>query len=415
MLYYMSKYKILLLSTHDSHLGGHAWAEMQNYDPDKFDTKLVTLYSVHNSSEYAIIKNYKLYRLLDAFFRLIYNIFVFRRFKKIAYDKYCFFRVNTAPITARQILKKYNNGLPDIIMLHWFDGFISPKTLYKLYQKSGAKIYIALTDEFPLTGGCHYPCDCLGYKSGCDNCPALFSNKKIVGQLFDNKLFYLSKIPKVIVSNTYGIQKAKDSLIYKENTSFVNDYGGVNLSFDNDLLKNRNFFNIQADKFVVMFGAININEERKGFNILLQALQYVSNKIDSSIIALIPGNININIPTIKNIDFKFLGLLPFEDLCRSFSAANVFISPSIADTGPMMVKYAIACGTPVVSFPIGYSLDFVKHKETGYLAEYGDPWDLANGIFFFYENQHRFQEFRNRCLKLNEIACQHSPYQERLL
>jgi glycosyltransferase involved in cell wall biosynthesis len=38
------------------------------------------------------------------------------------------------------------------------------------------------------------------------------------------------------------------------------------------------------------------------------------------------------------------------------------------------------CGTPVVAFRMGVSLDLVQDGETGYLAELGDAKGLCDGI-----------------------------------
>lgn len=406
----MEKCKVLLLSTHDSHLGGHAWAEMQQYDKDKYDTKLVTLYSLTGSKEYAIIANYSLYRNLDLLLRIIANMVAFGRIRRISREKYCYFRYNYFPISAKRILRKYNNGNPDAIVLHWCDGFISPKLLYNLYKLTGATIHICFTDEHALGGGCHYPCDCKEYESGCKSCPALLTNKKVAAKFLERKLRYFSLFPKVVIANGYCIEKAKQSRIFKYRTSYIHEFSGVTLSHKPDYIESRERYNISNSDFVIMFGALNMNEERKGLHILFKALEIVSERLNVKITALVPGQIEYDFTKLKNINVHLLGVLQFDDLCKAYAASNVYVSPSLADSGPIMVKYAIACGVPVVSFPIGNALDFVKHKQTGYLAKYADPEDIANGIMFFWENRQYSEDFRNNCLRLNESACTDFTY-----
>lgn len=60
--------------------------------------------------------------------------------------------------------------------------------------------------------------------------------------------------------------------------------------------------------------------------------------------------------------------------------ADVFVCPTLADGGPMMVRQSLMCGTPVVAFPVGVSTLLVESGTTGYLAEYGKAEDLARGI-----------------------------------
>jgi len=65
---------------------------------------------------------------------------------------------------------------------------------------------------------------------------------------------------------------------------------------------------------------------------------------------------------------------------RAYQMADIFVSPSIEDSGPMMINESIMCGTPVVSFNMGVASDLVITNETGYLAMLRDAHDLANGI-----------------------------------
>ena len=101
-------------------------------------------------------------------------------------------------------------------------------------------------------------------------------------------------------------------------------------------------------------------------------------------------------------------------MCNLYSASNVYVSSSIADSGPMMVAYSIACGTPVVSYPIGYAFDCVKHENTGYIAEYASIDDLANGIMYFYKNRDKQAAYRNNCIELNKILTETSFYGNKL-
>ena len=146
-------------------------------------------------------------------------------------------------------------------------------------------------------------------------------------------------------------------------------------------------------------GALSLANERKGFKYLLESLRIFVENIDEEVYAIVPGNM-VDFIAVKHINFIYPGMLDMDGLCKAYIASDVYISPSIADAGPMMVKYSIACGTPVVAFPIGYALDFVKHKETGYLAKYMDTEDMAEGILFFYHNRYKQEQFYANCLNL---------------
>jgi glycosyltransferase involved in cell wall biosynthesis len=70
-----------------------------------------------------------------------------------------------------------------------------------------------------------------------------------------------------------------------------------------------------------------------------------------------------------------------DGVASAYQAADVFVCPSIEDAGPSMVNQSIMCGTPVVSFAQGVSLDIVITGKTGYRARVKESGDLAKGIY----------------------------------
>ena len=123
------KKKVLLLSTHDSHLPGHAWSCMRQYDKSKYEVGLVSLYSLYADKSCAIVSFRWLYLVIAKLLRLVDNKFLIKK-----NTKYCYFNTISFPISVNQILKKYPLGKPDIIVLHWYDGFITSKIIKQLYN-----------------------------------------------------------------------------------------------------------------------------------------------------------------------------------------------------------------------------------------------------------------------------------------
>ena len=63
--------------------------------------------------------------------------------------------------------------------------------------------------------------------------------------------------------------------------------------------------------------------------------------------------------------------------------ADIFVSPSIQDTGPMMVLQSLMCGTPVVSFELGNSIDYIVNYKTGFRAPIYNTEKLMEGLKYF--------------------------------
>ncbi|MNL44569.1 N,N'-diacetylbacillosaminyl-diphospho-undecaprenol alpha-1,3-N-acetylgalactosaminyltransferase [compost metagenome] len=96
---------------------------------------------------------------------------------------------------------------------------------------------------------------------------------------------------------------------------------------------------------------------------------------------------NVELPVFP---FKttFLGAIDNDDhLAKCYSAADVFIAPSLEDNLPNTVMESLACATPVVAFKTGGIPDMVKHLENGYLADYKSAEDLATGIEWLYHDE----------------------------
>jgi glycosyltransferase involved in cell wall biosynthesis len=76
-----------------------------------------------------------------------------------------------------------------------------------------------------------------------------------------------------------------------------------------------------------------------------------------------------------------LGLIRDEhSLATCFSAADLYVGPSLHETFGLVFMEAMACGTPVVAFDTTAVPEVVRHLVTGYLARTKDLDDLTHGI-----------------------------------
>ena len=295
--------------------------------------------------------------------------------------EYDFFNMLIRGVSAKDILKR-TPFKPEIIIVNFYDYYLSPRTIHDLYAQTQAKIVIVMVDSHILGGGCHYPCGCTQYINGCMRCPALrlgfFAREE-----YKRKKKYLSDIPITLVGTRYDIERA-ERICYLKNTEKINSIGTPDIPFSLTRKEAREKLGIPEDNFVLMFGAVNISLKRKGFTVLKDALTLFSEKIGKKNVTLLVAGNNDNIIDIPNINIYSPGYMNLDKLFTAFYASNLFVSPSLDDSGPYMVNYSVACGTPVLSFPIGIAIDLVRHKETGYLASYGSSEGLSDGMEYFY-------------------------------
>ncbi len=95
---------------------------------------------------------------------------------------------------------------------------------------------------------------------------------------------------------------------------------------------------------------------------------------------------------------KFLGKQ--HALVELLSASDVFLLPSQSESFGLSALEAMACGVPVVASNIGGIPEVVSHRETGYIAEFGDIERMAKYVKELLDNQKKWQAFSDMSIKV---------------
>jgi glycosyltransferase involved in cell wall biosynthesis len=154
----------------------------------------------------------------------------------------------------------------------------------------------------------------------------------------------------------------------------------------------RHILNLDVNETILLFGAASIESPYKGWMYLQKALEilHLSQSTRKISILLFGSGYNKKIADAIPFKTRFMGFLRDEySTALVYNAADVFITPSLADNQPTTVMESMCCGTPVVGFEVGGIPDMINHKENGYLAKYKDSEDIVNGIKFCLENNIR--------------------------
>jgi glycosyltransferase involved in cell wall biosynthesis len=289
----------------------------------------------------------------------------------------------------------------DIIHLHWINGgYLSLNSIEKLKQLNKPIVW-TLHDMWAFTGGCHYSLDCRKFTEDCSNCPSLrFSGKKDTSQrIFNNKSFFSELNLTVVTCSKWLKQEAHKSILLCEK-KVVN----IPNPLDTDLYKPidskvaRKKLGLNENKIYILFGAMNLIDERKGFKYLLKSLNELAS--DSPVTRdrieiLVFGKANNEM--IKSIPYKchyFGNIKTEEEVIACYNSADIFIAPSLQDNLPNTVVESLSCGTPVVSYNVGGLPDMIDHLENGYLAQARSVEDLVNGINWYLDNRANVNQLR---------------------
>lgn len=146
----------------------------------------------------------------------------------------------------------------------------------------------------------------------------------------------------------------------------------------------RRALNLPEDKRLVLFGAMSsTTDRRKGFHLLAPALRALA--ADPSCAGrtelMVFGARAPAQPVDLGLPVHYLGQFG-DDLSMAliYSAADLFVAPSLQDNLPNTLVEALSCGTPCVAFDIGGMPDLVCDESCGALAPAGDIAALAAAI-----------------------------------
>jgi glycosyltransferase involved in cell wall biosynthesis len=304
---------------------------------------------------------------------------------------------NVAAVPLRSLLKALGGFRPDLIVVHYTSGFLSAAGLRDLHAALGAPMALYLMDMEMLTGACHYAWTCPGYLSRCESCPVPRSRlvKFLVRRQWLRRRESLERIAPVVVPASGWLMRQAAASRMTRDFARAQILIGIDPKryAPRDKGELRRKFGLPEAAIVLYFGAQNLADPRKGFRHLKAALDELASTLQPSereVVVLF---------TVGKLDEQVVGHLPFAHVHRAYiadpglfaatyAAADLFICPSVEDSGPMMINESIMSGTPVAAFEMGVAVDLVANGETGYRVPLGDAHALAAALASFVRLPH---------------------------
>ncbi len=276
----------------------------------------------------------------------------------------------------------------DIIHLHWTNsGFLSINDVKKLIALNKPIVW-TLHDMWAFTGGCHYAGPCNHFKNQCGNCYFLRNPEdndlSHAGWLHKKDALSIAKNLSIVTcSHWLGEVAMKSTLLKGFIIQAIPNPIDIELFAYKDKAAARTRWGVNPAAKIILFGAANINDRRKGISFLVDALAYLKADYtqDTPVEIVIFGK-NKHFDT-SSLSFPVKQLNTISspaDLAEIYSMADVFVSPAIEDNLPNMIMEAMSCSTPVVAFNTGGIPDLIDHKVNGYMAEFKSSTDLAAGL-----------------------------------
>lgn len=277
----------------------------------------------------------------------------------------------------RQFIREIEQLQPDIIHIHNIHGyFLNYRILFEYLSQCHIPVVWTIHDCWLYTGHCYYYsfAGCSKWKTGCRECPQqrkfptslLFDRSQ---QNFADKRAAFTSMPEdklVIVPVSEWIRNEMQSSFFKD-YPFRVIHNGINTEvfnlFDTQAVKEK--YQLQGKH--ILLGVASIWSKEKGLDDFIQMASLL--KEDEQIVL-----VGVDEKTQKQLPANIRSIRRTENvhqLAELYAAADAFINPTWQDNYPTVNLESIACGTPIVTYRTGGSVEAVT-RQTGFVVEQGD-------------------------------------------
>lgn len=276
----------------------------------------------------------------------------------------------------RRFLAWIDEVKPDIIHMHNIHNhFVNVRMLLEYIAKKNIPCVLTMHDCWTFTGHCAYfdYSGCDKWKTGCNHCPSLRDYPKTFAPIDPSSWNYDMK-RKLFAPLNITFVSPSQWLCNLQQQSFLNDKpcvvinNGVDLSAFRPIKSNvRKEYGIDNRKMLLaVAGGLS---PRKGREFLLKLPTLLRDDEVLVLVGLQRGQESLLPQTDKVIGIQ--RTKTSDELAGLYSEADVFVNPTLEDNFPTTNIESLACGTPVVTFRTGGSVEVIT-PETGLIAEKGD-------------------------------------------
>lgn len=271
-------------------------------------------------------------------------------------------------VTATKRLLSYIDEIkPDVLHLHNIHGYyVHCGMLFDYIKSHHIPVVWTLHDCWAFTGWCAYfdYSGCDRWKTQCKHCPSKDDYPKA---WFTSRAGSNYKLKKSTFTGVENLTLVTPSRWLADLTreSYLREYPVevINNGVDTNVFK-PSINHVKADlgiegkkMFLAVAGGL---EKRKGRDYLFKIPELLNDDEVLVILGVRKDQIEL-LPKSKCVGITYTNSV--EDLASIYSAADVFINTTLEDNFPTTNIEAMACGTPVISFHTGGSVESVLNNE----------------------------------------------------
>jgi glycosyltransferase involved in cell wall biosynthesis len=232
----------------------------------------------------------------------------------------------------------------DIIHLHWVNDFLDYPSFFRKTKK---KIIWTLHDENLFYGIAHYGVN------------ALYGNdiEKKYKKIKFESIRSSENLNVVFLSNMMYDLFGNNEIIRGRNKTIIHNSVDGNIFMPYDKTAMRRKYGISQNKTVFLFMSSDIGNPIKGLHLLVQSINELDLK-NVEIMALGNNVSNVSYPIVRT----FGNIKDMNVLSELISAVDYFAMPSRQEAFAQSPMEAMACGLPVVAFPVSGTKELINES-----------------------------------------------------
>lgn len=291
---------------------------------------------------------------------------------------------------------------PDIIHLHNLHGYyINVELLFKFLKEYKKPVIWTLHDCWAFTGHCaHFDlCKCYKWKTECHKCPQKkeypasilldnsrknYRNKKKAFQGVDNMV--------IVTPSKWLSDLVKESFLQEYETKVINN--GIDLTLfkptEGEFREKH-----KLENKIIVLGVANAWGVRKGLVDFIELRKQLDRRYEIVLVGVSEEDKNI----LPNGVLGITRTNSVKELAEIYTAADIFLNLTYEDNYPTVNLEAQACGTPVITYRTGGSVESVPEEQ---VANQGDLKNVVELIVKYEGKKTSVQSFYDKNVAFEE-------------
>lgn len=295
-----------------------------------------------------------------------------------------------------EVERVFNRFKPDVVHCHNLHGSGLAGRPYMGYfdlrclkeWSRSVPVCLTLHDAWMLTGHCAHPLDCRRWLDGCGLCPYLanppaYPRDATAENWADKKAVYAQSKLSVSAPSNWLLDMVGRSILSPALGDVRCIPNGIDTALFRPLDKAaaRDSLDLPHASDVLLFLSNGVANPYKGFDSAYDVFQRVRKARPERRLTLLVGGVR---PGESLPDDPDVRAVPKSSdparIVNLYCAASAYIHPAIADTHPLTVLEAMACGTPVAAYAVGGIPEQIDDGRTGILVPPGEASMLSNAL-----------------------------------